>query len=819
MAATNAPASLLQAPSGVSANGRYYNPVVMSFIRDDWVQQQLHLRQSAYTVFHRTSVVTGTWNVNAKKPLAPAEAAKILHWVQQKTGTPKAPARQMPDIVALGFQEIVDLNAVNVVVNNQSAQRSAAWEEAILAALNQHLSAQQYKVVLEKHLVGILLLVFVRMDHVNHVKDVSGATAGVGIMGMMGNKGGAAVRMTFYDSTLCFVCAHLAAHRENVAGRNADYLNILSKIEFDDHEDPSAAAAASEVRFYTGEPAILNHDFVFWLGDLNYRILDDVSTEECFQMAESGDLHELVQRDQLLIERKRGNVFHGFEEGPLSFPPTYKFQAGTSQYEKRPEKKLRAPAWCDRILWKAKTPAHVTLQHYNAVMALDLSDHKPVHAFFEIQVKQTVESKKNQVVKEIMLQLDKWENENMPKVRLLQGDKSGLPSTGVLGFTHLKYGLSQTKSIIVENTGLVVAHFRFIPKLEEVRICRPWLTVSPSYGMIPPKERIELRITALVNESIAHGLSSGDESLDDTMILRIENGRDYFLVVSGQYDASCFGNSLERLVLCHEPVRQAQMTTASHGHGHHHHHHHHHQQHPHHHEPAQAPDLLNSPVMSPVSSPRHHQEPSSPRSMQPNLQNVPKELWRMVDDLYKHFLDEKNLFIEAGNKQELVHLREALDTGTAFPPHSSYSMAELLISWLQSLSQAVVPDGLLATALAHGNGNVAQTCRALLDALPPVRYNVIIYIVSFLKEVLKRAAGNRLTPEKLAYVFSRCLVTPCKEERAHNHLTTQYQADASGHGGDGQPVSRVVDAAQWNANQRAERMERMLYHMLTTATL
>lgn len=226
-----------EALTALAPSGRYYNPVVMSFIRDDWIQQQLHLRQAAYTAFQRTRVVAGTWNVNAKKPLGD-DAAKLLQWLlphahQQPSGGGGGAA--LPDVVALGFQEIVDLNAVNVVVNSTlSAQRSSAWEEAVLAALNSLSPAHQYKVVMEKHLVGILLLVFAKVEHAEFIKEVHGATAGVGIMGMMGNKGGAAVRLNLYDSTLCFVCAHLAAHRENVTGRNADYLNILSKIEFRD---------------------------------------------------------------------------------------------------------------------------------------------------------------------------------------------------------------------------------------------------------------------------------------------------------------------------------------------------------------------------------------------------------------------------------------------------------------------------------------------------------------------------------------------------------------------------------------------------------
>ncbi|TMW68020.1 hypothetical protein Poli38472_007692 [Pythium oligandrum] len=800
-----------------AASDRYYNPVVMSFIRDDWIQQQLHLRQSEYTVYQKTHIVTGTWNVNAKKPIPPSEGAKLMQWLQQQTQN--SSPRRLPDIVALGFQEIVDLNAVNVVVSNQSGQRSSQWEEALLATLNQSLSQNEYKLLLSKNLVGILLVVFVRADHVDYVREVHGATAGVGIMGMMGNKGGAAVRLSFYDSTLCFVCAHLAAHRENVTGRNADYANILSKIDFKDNDE----SLTSDMRFYSGEPPILNHDFVFWIGDLNYRISDDITTEECFHYAENGQLSKLLAREQLIGERKRGNVFQGFEEGPISFAPTYKFQAGTSVYEKRPEKKLRAPAWCDRILWRAKIPGHVSLLHYDSVMALEISDHKPVHAFFDVQIKHQVDTKKNQVLREIMMQLDKWENENMPRVRLLQGngqqDPNHQPSSGVVTFPHVKYGLEQTRSIFIENTGVVVAHFRFIPKLEEVTICKPWLRVSPVFGMIPPKEKVEIRVTARVDETTARGLTSGDETLDDTMILRIENGRDYFLVVSGQYDASCFGCSLEQLVSIVTPVRSSKLPVAA------------------------------STSVFHIDQPHDHPQQSDENQ---GVQRIPKELWRMVNDIFQNFLNEKNLFVEAGSKQELVVLREALDTGSPFIPHSGYSMAELLLAWLQSLRESVVPDDVLATALANGNGNVAQTCRELMNTLPPVRHNVLIYLIAFIKEVLKHSQANKLTPDKLAFVFSRCIVTQYKpEQRTHsddlsqsppreNNITSPPLSNASiGSFASTAPSSytsstsppnplnlppedrlrqtaREAEVAQWNAAQRTEKMEKMLFHWLTT---
>ena len=83
-------------------------------------------------------------------------------------------------------------------------------------------------------MVGLLICLFVKNPHRQRVKAVSADAVGVGVMGMMGNKGGVAIRLNFYDSTLCFVCTHLAAHRENVVGRNADFTNVLSKATFSD---------------------------------------------------------------------------------------------------------------------------------------------------------------------------------------------------------------------------------------------------------------------------------------------------------------------------------------------------------------------------------------------------------------------------------------------------------------------------------------------------------------------------------------------------------------------------------------------------------
>ena len=50
----------------------------------------------------------------------------------------------------------------------------------------------------------------------------------------------------------------------------------------------------------------------------------------------SGRIQELVAADELTCMRKAGRAFQGWQEGPLSFPPTFKFRRGTSHYIGKP---------------------------------------------------------------------------------------------------------------------------------------------------------------------------------------------------------------------------------------------------------------------------------------------------------------------------------------------------------------------------------------------------------------------------------------------------------------------------------------------------
>jgi phosphatidylinositol-bisphosphatase len=371
--------------------------------------------------------------------------------------------------MVIGLQEMVDLNAVNVAVENKSAQKSQAWVERIRHTLNSIKNSNNdpnraYIQLSSKYLVGLMLCVFVKAPHKGRVKCVHEDSVGVGVMGMMGNKGGVSVRLQFYDSTLCFVNSHLAAHRENVAGRNADFHNILSKLQYDiGHEAAKQSIQnGSLTQWASGSQTIgvMDHDIAFWMGDLNYRIDESLTTEQVLDMSQKGALDKLRRNDQLNIERAEGRCFEGWEEGALNFLPTYKYQPGTDLYEQRPEKKLRAPAWCDRVLWKAQEPSHLKLLNYMR-SELNVSDHKPVMANFAVTIKNVIESDREKVYNSVMKRLDEYENQSLPMVGL---DRSELD------FGEVRYGRSKTLPIRITNTGKVIAQFRLVPKLDEVSV-------------------------------------------------------------------------------------------------------------------------------------------------------------------------------------------------------------------------------------------------------------------------------------------------------------------------------------------------------------
>ncbi len=213
-----------------------------------------------------------------------------------------------------------------------------------------------------------------------------------GLGGATGNKGGVAIRLLFYSSSLCFVCAHFAAGQSQYQERNADYAEITRKASF-----PMGRSLNS-------------HDYVFWCGDFNYRI--DLTNDEAKQLIRDKDWETLLSADQLRVQQKEGKVFRNYIEGEINFPPTYKYDLNSEDYDT--SEKCRVPAYTDRILFKKRYPTSVgedmsslnygKIIHYGRA-ELKTSDHRPIIAEFFCEILDVDSEKRSLVFRNVLEQL------------------------------------------------------------------------------------------------------------------------------------------------------------------------------------------------------------------------------------------------------------------------------------------------------------------------------------------------------------------------------------------------------------------------------
>ncbi|KAK4482860.1 hypothetical protein RD792_010032, partial [Penstemon davidsonii] len=234
----------------------------------------------------------------------------------------------------------------------------------------------RYSLVASKQMVGVFLTIWVRNELREHVKNIKVSCVGRGLMGYLGNKGSISISMLLHQTSLCFVCSHLTSGQKegDELRRNADVMEILRKTRF-----PRVNGDNDEKSPQT----VLEHDRVIWLGDLNYRIALPYRSAKA--LVEMQSWRALLEKDQLMIEQRRGRVFETWKEGKIYFPPTYKYSHNSDRYsgdDMHPKEKRRTPAWCDRILWHGGG-----LQQLSYVRGESrFSDHRPVSSVFWAEV-------------------------------------------------------------------------------------------------------------------------------------------------------------------------------------------------------------------------------------------------------------------------------------------------------------------------------------------------------------------------------------------------------------------------------------------------
>jgi len=271
------------------------------------------------------------------------------------------PADGYPDFYAIGLEEV----AASV-----SSMAIPGFTEPWVKALKATLVPLGYKRVETINILNIYMVVFAKLELVSELKEVQTGYTKTGILDVIGNKGGVAVRMVLGKTSICFVAAHLAAHDEKNDQRIKDFHAIVRGT-----------------RFKKTTMLILEHDYVIWTGDLNFRI-NTFTTDQVHKAITSPNpspalIQDIMSMDQLTVARQKGEAFAGFEELQPTFMPTFKFHIGTNDYNLK-----RTPAWTDRVLFKvAKKPGLAVQQvTYTAHTTYTQSDHKPVSSLLLLKV-------------------------------------------------------------------------------------------------------------------------------------------------------------------------------------------------------------------------------------------------------------------------------------------------------------------------------------------------------------------------------------------------------------------------------------------------
>uniref|UniRef100_A0A5K4ESV2 Putative ocrl type II inositol 5-phosphatase n=2 Tax=Schistosoma mansoni TaxID=6183 RepID=A0A5K4ESV2_SCHMA len=347
-----------------------------------------------YPKYRKISVFIGTWNVNGRN----GSNLNLDDWLIPPEGQPPA------DLYVIGLQEL-DLRLKVITLNKTSSSGPEdLWiqqlEEALGGLLKPPTSKSNvtrqnetesiknfaahwfqytgggYIRIRRVRLAGIMMIVYISAKLSIHLRhdEISQHIVPTGVLNVLGNKGGVSLRLTIFNTSLCFVNCHLAAGKEKIDRRNQDFKEIVRKMSLLFPINPK------RLPFPMKKSYISVHDVIFLFGDLNYRITG-LDSDNVRRLVRQNNYVSLLKNDELSKELNSRKIFQGFREHKITFPPTYKFDINCQTYDS--SEKYRIPAYCDRIIWFGRGCTPIAYRsHPNYIC----SDHKPISGYFLVEV-------------------------------------------------------------------------------------------------------------------------------------------------------------------------------------------------------------------------------------------------------------------------------------------------------------------------------------------------------------------------------------------------------------------------------------------------
>lgn len=133
--------------------------------------------------------------------------------------------------------------------------------------------------------------------------------------------------------------------------------------------------------------------------------------DEIKEHVKQNQLGPILEKDQLIVQKQGGSVFNDYIEGDITFPPTYKYDLFSEDYDT--SEKLRAPAWTDRVLWRRRKMLQDDGVHdwsegrllYYGRAELKQSDHRPVIAVINIEISKIDTDQRQKVFHDVIRDL------------------------------------------------------------------------------------------------------------------------------------------------------------------------------------------------------------------------------------------------------------------------------------------------------------------------------------------------------------------------------------------------------------------------------
>ena len=419
---------------------RLYELLFGKNMKSSPLKKNLNYLKEEFSDLEKLKVFVGSWNTACTDP-------NNKNLILDSWLLPKDP-ELVPDIYFIGFQEVVELNATNVIMitDEKIQQILEQWDTKINLSIQK---IGKYKKLVGMNLIGINFFCYVLENHFDKIANLSQKIVKTGLGGATGNKGSCCINFDFENTSFSIACSHLAAGANKNKQRLKELNYILdlkldgffNKEEFerklkeafdlyneDLWEEKNESLPSNSNNINSGE---INNDSLYfknsdiWIlfGDLNFRV--DMDYEEFSEYVKKGNWNKLLDYDQF-IKFKLASLdsMKCIQEDEIKFPPTYKYILNSNEYDYKPKDKKkkensnepqtsgkkRNPSWCDRVFYKKN--AYVTKSGKSIISGIEYnhviddnfitSDHRPIYQIFDIIIFKENTKKREAIESEII---------------------------------------------------------------------------------------------------------------------------------------------------------------------------------------------------------------------------------------------------------------------------------------------------------------------------------------------------------------------------------------------------------------------------------